>query len=314
MAGGVAGGDALLSPAAHEPHEAYEAAISRLQMLSQAVAPSATLLCLTDTCRLISQAAEALGAPPPSADELMPLVAYVLLRAQVASLPAELALAGGVASEAQQSGEGGYCLATFQVATSWAMALKWDQLYHPALATAENGAATPAAQQARRRREGGSGGGTGSGSKVRGRSKGSDGRPRSRGGGGVHESISSSMDLLRSLEAELEMLQRTDADGGESGAGGGGGGEAARAELARLSVKQLLALAKAHGIDCSSCVEKARAPVGLPPAHEEATEEATLARRLGSPTRPPTLPLTLCRTPSCTPQLQPHPRPHSAIC
>ena len=53
------------------------------------------LTCLTDTCRLVSAGAEALGAPQPSADELMPLVAYVTLRAQVASLPAELAFVQG---------------------------------------------------------------------------------------------------------------------------------------------------------------------------------------------------------------------------
>eukprot|EP00966_Prymnesium_polylepis_P110969 2567054-Prymnesium_polylepis.1 len=48
----------------------------------------------------------------------MPLVAYVTLRAQVASLPAELAFVQGVASDAQLSGEKGYALATFQVRTA----------------------------------------------------------------------------------------------------------------------------------------------------------------------------------------------------
>ena len=73
------------------------------------------LRCLVDVCRLVSAEAERLGAAPPSADELMPLLSYVLLRAQVAALPAELAMLGELATESQMMGEQGYCLASFQV-------------------------------------------------------------------------------------------------------------------------------------------------------------------------------------------------------
>ena len=74
------------------------------------------LACLVDVCSLIAQAVEGAGAPPPAADELVPLVAYVLIVAQVASLPMELLLLQEIATDSELSGECGYCLATFQVA------------------------------------------------------------------------------------------------------------------------------------------------------------------------------------------------------
>ena len=88
--------------------------IACLQGIQQAAAPSAMLQSLVDACRQISAEAEAGGAALPSADELMPLVAYVLLRAQVPSLPSVLAMLQELATDAQLSGEQGYCLATFQ--------------------------------------------------------------------------------------------------------------------------------------------------------------------------------------------------------
>ena len=41
------------------------------------------LQCLVETCRLIDSDASAMSGAPISADELMPLATYVMLRAQV---------------------------------------------------------------------------------------------------------------------------------------------------------------------------------------------------------------------------------------
>lgn len=108
----------------------YAAAISRLQQLSQAATPRHMLGCLTDTCRLVAEAVMHAGAPPPTADELMPLIAYVLLRARVGTLPVELAMLQEVAGDEELLGAQGYCLATFQVACAWVAQLRWDKLLH----------------------------------------------------------------------------------------------------------------------------------------------------------------------------------------
>jgi len=119
---------ALASAPLAPARQPYAKPVGRLQQLPQATTPTRALACLVDTCRLIAQAAEALGAPPPAADELVPLVAYVIVIAQVASLPIEMALLQGLATDHQQAGEQGYCLATFEVAMRWVLTLKWDQL------------------------------------------------------------------------------------------------------------------------------------------------------------------------------------------
>ena len=90
----------------------------------------------------------------------MPLATYVMLRSQVASLPAELAMLAELVSESERLGEGGYCLATFQVAGVWLMNLKWDEMQHPPPPAA---AVAPAAAHASRRRKDGAAGGGGSG-------------------------------------------------------------------------------------------------------------------------------------------------------
>ena len=118
------------------------------------------LQCLVETCRLIDSDATAMGGSPISADELMPLATYVMLRSQVVSLPAELAMLAELASESERLGEGGYCLATFQVAGVWLMSLKWDEMQHPPPPAA---AVAPAAVHASRRRKDGAAGGGGSG-------------------------------------------------------------------------------------------------------------------------------------------------------
>ena len=58
--------------------------------------------CLVDTCRLISAALEAASEPLPSADELMPLAAYVLQRAHLCALPALLAMLEELMAEGAQ--------------------------------------------------------------------------------------------------------------------------------------------------------------------------------------------------------------------
>ena len=61
----------------------YSRPICRLQELPQASTPGRALICLVDTCRLIAEAAESLGASPPAADELVPLVAFAIVSAKV---------------------------------------------------------------------------------------------------------------------------------------------------------------------------------------------------------------------------------------
>ena len=138
----------------------YARAISRLRQLPLETGPRQMLQCLVETCRLIDSDATAMGGTPISADELMPLATYVMLRSQVASLPAELAMLAELASESERLGEGGYCLATFQVAGVWLMNLKWDEMQHPPPPAA---AVPPAAVHASRRRKDGAAGGDGSG-------------------------------------------------------------------------------------------------------------------------------------------------------
>ena len=65
--GGAGGGGA---PSTRIP---YAAAGARLQQLPQSMAPHKGLMCLVDTCHRVAEAAEELGAPPPAADELVPL-------------------------------------------------------------------------------------------------------------------------------------------------------------------------------------------------------------------------------------------------
>ena len=74
-----------VSPAKHQPVTSlpYAKAVARLQQLPLAATPEHGLSTLVDTCRLVVVGAEALGAPPPSADELLPLIAYVCIASQV---------------------------------------------------------------------------------------------------------------------------------------------------------------------------------------------------------------------------------------
>ena len=145
----------------------YSASIKRLQQLAHASSPVQMLAGLVETCRLFAQEAQQAGAPPPSADELMPLTAYVMLKAQLGSLPAQLALLQAMYAHDNLFGEQGYCLATFQVAYVWSMQLKWDQLPPPgdagepaapvaqgAKARRRSSAAAPAGGPRGRRREG----------------------------------------------------------------------------------------------------------------------------------------------------------------
>ena len=55
----------------------FREAVSRLQQLPQCATPEKGLNCLVDVCHLVATAAEDIGAPPPSADELVPLITYV---------------------------------------------------------------------------------------------------------------------------------------------------------------------------------------------------------------------------------------------
>ena len=97
----------------------YTDAIQCLRSLPQATTPDRGLQCLVDVCRLVSEGAVAMGAPPLAADQLVPLIAFVCITSRLASLTVELALLQDLATDAQLSGESGYCLATFQVSACW---------------------------------------------------------------------------------------------------------------------------------------------------------------------------------------------------
>ena len=217
----------------------YSEAVSRLQQLPQCATPEKGLTCLVDVCHHVATAAEDIGAPPPSADELVPLITYVCVASQVASLPVELSLLQDLATDAQLSGEQGYSLATFQVALRWLLQLKWDQLQFHSTQPVGGGSSNGAASG------GSNGGGNAAGGlypSKRGqaasrRSSSSSSRARGSSGAGS-KAIADSMELLRALEAELpppaadalvpfeppEAASHAAGDGsGAKGVGDGGG-------------------------------------------------------------------------------------------
>ena len=320
--------------------EPFARAVTRLGQLSSAPSPSAMLGTLVSTCRDVSDELVRAGSRPPSADELIPLVAYVLLRARVSNLPAELAMLQALAKEDEMLGEQGYCLATFQarrcrrrywcdaevgmpattaattittaqVAYTWAMQLKWDTLHHPPAPDRPSGAARARSPRRPESRSGARdtrtdglphGGARPRSAAARGRgdradSKSRDSRRASAGGmtdgaggaigGGAGASLSlasiaSSMELLRSLEADLSAAP-TGAPAGATGVAGAAGatpvagcegaGTSRRdpsphatsppraesrmgaAALRGLPVASLLRLAKSRGFDCSGGAE-----------------------------------------------------------
>ena len=255
----------------------YSASIKRLQQLAHASSPVQMLAGLVETCRLLAQEAQQAGAPPPSADELMPLTAYVMLKAQLGSLPAQLALLQAMYAHDNLFGEQGYCLATFQVAYVWSMQLKWDQLHHPGT---RGEPAAPVAQGAKARRPSSAAAAAGGGAArpSSGKARRPSERPAPRpttaagGDGAAAASIADSMELLRRLEMEASGLTVSTGSAGSRGSGGGGGSRGGgrssggsrssaapetRSELLTKSVGELLAIAKRRGVDCSSAVEKA---------------------------------------------------------
>ena len=155
---------------------------------------------------MLAQEAQQAGAPPPSADELMPLTAYVMLKAQLGSLPAQLALLQAMYAHDNLFGEQGYCLATFQVAYVWSMQLKWDQLHHPGTRESppppsRRAQGAPAVVGRRRRRRRRRAAVVGQGAAAVG---GPAPRPTTAAGGdgAAAASIADSMELLRRLEME----------------------------------------------------------------------------------------------------------------
>lgn len=274
-------------------------AVSRLKALPQACTPTDFLDALVETCRLISSALTSAGAPPPSADELMPLVAYVLLAAATPRLPARLAIASAIASDGALFGEGGYSLATFQVACTWTLELRWDTI-NPSSGNGQSSGELPHPASSSRRPP--STATRLSDAKPRCATRRSSSisiafaTPAAAGsasassppfvGEGMHtaslasESISRSMELLRSLEAELEAgkerkqpsLVSEDTGGEDIGSGwaangdestsSGGKGHAAglvqlpaASQLASLSLRELLMLSRSVGVDVSACVD-----------------------------------------------------------
>jgi hypothetical protein len=249
-------GDAS-QPSTRPPPMPYAEAVQRLRQLPQAGTPERGLQCLIDVCRRVADAAEAIGAPPPAADDLVPLITYVCVASQLASLPTELSLLQDLASDAQLNGEQGYCLATFQVALRWLLTLKWDRLHFEAAQqpiAAAGAAATSSSNGCRRappsRRPAGVS------------------ALRQRGGVAVrsmHPSIVDSIELLRALEAELPnglgspqtpgpgVLPRTQVQA----TGDPLDADSTRLrELRDLGVRDLLAEARRLTVDCSTCVEK----------------------------------------------------------
>ena len=285
----------------------YAEAVLRLQQLPQATTPERGLGCLVDTCHLVADGAADLGAPPPSADELVPLIAYVCIISRVASLPVELSLLQDLSTDAQLSGEQGYALATFQVALRWLMQLRWDELNFETAAGVASGTHQPPPNGVSRSRPSAA------------RRAGAGARTRPAAAALAHPAIEDSMQLLRALEEELPQMRRRssssisspmdspspafssphgassafssstkrsspeDADEGEQ-TGGGGGGEAStrQRELSDFGVRELLAEARRLTLDASSCVEKQEL-LDLLVAHQRASASAPASPQAAVP-------------------------------
>lgn len=278
------------APQAKGAEQPYAEAVLRLQQLPRATTPERGLQCLVDVCHLVADGAEELGAPPPSADELVPLIAYVCTVSQVASLPVELSLLQDLAADSQLSGESGYSLATFQVALRWLMQLRWDELHFESHAVNNHGGGC--------QHSGATHSTSGHGTAAHNPTHAARGRSAaSRRAGGqrqrpapptrAHPAIADSIELLRALEAELPERGSMESPAGPSPAGQAQAGFAAHAkdglgvarlwpedaasasepidtgqrahiatELRESSVRDLLAEARRLTLDASSCVEK----------------------------------------------------------
>ncbi|XP_054631429.1 VPS9 domain-containing protein 1 isoform X2 [Dunckerocampus dactyliophorus] len=120
----------------------YECAVQELKLLTKDCCPQRKLECIVRTLRLICACAEDYrcfhevdSAPKTAAigaDDLLPILAFVVLRCQCPQLVSECAALEEFIQEGYLIGEEGYCLTSMQSALAYIESLHVDGLYPPA--------------------------------------------------------------------------------------------------------------------------------------------------------------------------------------
>nr|XP_057931876.1 VPS9 domain-containing protein 1 isoform X2 [Doryrhamphus excisus] len=120
----------------------YECAVQELKLLTKDCCPQRKLECIVRTLRLICACAEdyrclheADSAPKTAAigaDDLLPILAFVVLRCRCPQLVSECAALEEFIHEGYLIGEEGYCLTSMQSALAYVESLHVDGLHPPA--------------------------------------------------------------------------------------------------------------------------------------------------------------------------------------
>jgi len=116
------------TPNAPQP---YLRAIDYLRRLSSMTTTSSKTQCLIDTSRAIIDCAskfyEGKQHVVIGADDLVPILSYVIIKAAVRNMNAEISLIEEFLDESLMIGEHGYCLSTFQTCMFYIQSLDWRE-------------------------------------------------------------------------------------------------------------------------------------------------------------------------------------------
>ncbi|KAM4612484.1 VPS9 domain-containing protein 1 [Discoglossus pictus] len=103
--------------------EPYKAAVEELRLLPQHLTPQKKLDCIVRSLRVICECAEEYcdkpGTSAIGADDLLPILAFVVLRSRLSELLSECAALEEFIHEGYLIGEEGYCLTSLQSALSY---------------------------------------------------------------------------------------------------------------------------------------------------------------------------------------------------
>lgn len=105
----------------------YASSISIARAIPRISSPDGKLRCFAEACTEVARCVERASGveTAPGADELIPLMAYVLIRARVPHIASDLALVEACIPADQLLGSHGYCLATLHAAVHLISSLRW---------------------------------------------------------------------------------------------------------------------------------------------------------------------------------------------
>jgi len=109
----------------------YQKAIDFLRRLSSITTTSSKLQCLVDTSKAVVECASKYWEGKQSvvigADDLVPIISYVIIKAAVRTMHAEISLVDEFIPESMMIGEAGYCLSTFQTCLFYIQSMDWRE-------------------------------------------------------------------------------------------------------------------------------------------------------------------------------------------